>query len=191
MDVPLDDHTPMAPYGTMYWFRTDALLRMFEWTWRWEDYNAEPHHIDGGLAHRARAVDRLCGAGQGLSDCDGNDSDCRCTKLREIGVQAAAPVCGNADWEYPASGRRSGGDQPGRAGAIVSPVAQSLWTSADLAPCVARHPAAMAYRCGRTFVAAHWRLRQTTQPAHQNQHRNNIYLVGNATRAAGPESLIG
>jgi len=51
MDVPLDDHTPMAPYGTMYWFRTDALLRMFEWTWRWEDYNAEPHHIDGGLAH--------------------------------------------------------------------------------------------------------------------------------------------
>lgn len=51
MDVPLDDHTPLAPFGTMYWFRTDALIRMFEWTWRWEDYNAEPHHIDGGLAH--------------------------------------------------------------------------------------------------------------------------------------------
>jgi len=51
IDVPLDDHTPMAPYGTMYWFRTDALMRMFEWAWRWEDYNEEPHHVDGGLAH--------------------------------------------------------------------------------------------------------------------------------------------
>lgn len=49
--VPLDDHTPLAPYGTMYWFRTDALIRLFEWAWRWEDYNAEPHHVDGGLAH--------------------------------------------------------------------------------------------------------------------------------------------
>lgn len=49
--VPLDDHTPLAPYGTMYWFRTDALIRMFECAWRWEDYNQEPHHVDGGLAH--------------------------------------------------------------------------------------------------------------------------------------------
>jgi len=24
---------------------------MFEWRWAWEDYNPEPHHVDGGLAH--------------------------------------------------------------------------------------------------------------------------------------------
>lgn len=51
IDVPLDDDTPVAPYGTMYWFRTDALLKMFDWRWKWSDYNAEPHHIDGGVAH--------------------------------------------------------------------------------------------------------------------------------------------
>lgn len=50
-DVPLDRSTPVAPNGTMYWFRTDALRRMFEWPWNWEDYNKEPHHIDGGQAH--------------------------------------------------------------------------------------------------------------------------------------------
>ncbi len=58
LNVRLDEHTPVAPYGTMFWFRTRALRRMFEWGWRWEHYNAEPHHIDGGLAH---AQERLIG----------------------------------------------------------------------------------------------------------------------------------
>lgn len=49
--MPLDDATPVAAYGTMYWFRTDALRNLFEWQWKWKDYNPEPHHIDGGLAH--------------------------------------------------------------------------------------------------------------------------------------------
>ncbi|MDT0681200.1 rhamnan synthesis F family protein [Roseicyclus sp. F158] len=51
IDVPLDADTPVAPYGTMYWFRPDALRPIFEWPWDWSDYNPEPHHIDGGLAH--------------------------------------------------------------------------------------------------------------------------------------------
>lgn len=51
ISVPLDDDTPVAAYGTMYWFRPDALFKMFDWGWKWDDYNAEPHHIDGGLAH--------------------------------------------------------------------------------------------------------------------------------------------
>lgn len=51
IEIPLDEDTPVAPYGTMYWFRTDALRKMFEWNWKWDDYNAEPNHVDGGLAH--------------------------------------------------------------------------------------------------------------------------------------------
>jgi Rhamnan synthesis protein F len=51
LKVPLDDHMPVTAYGTMYWFRTEALRAMFEWNWKWEDYNPEPNHIDGGLAH--------------------------------------------------------------------------------------------------------------------------------------------
>jgi rhamnosyltransferase len=51
LKVPLDADTPVAPYGTMFWFRTKALRPMFEWPWQWEEYNPEPNHIDGGLAH--------------------------------------------------------------------------------------------------------------------------------------------
>ena len=58
LGVPLDTATPVAPNGTMYWFRTDALRRMFEWPWEWEEYNKEPNHFDGGLAH---AQERLIG----------------------------------------------------------------------------------------------------------------------------------
>lgn len=51
IEVPFDSHTPLAPYGTMYWFRSRAMHRMFEWRWQWDQYNAEPMHVDGGLAH--------------------------------------------------------------------------------------------------------------------------------------------
>lgn len=51
LSVTIDSNTPVAAYGTMYWFRTDALFPMFRKEWRWEDYNPEPHHVDGGLAH--------------------------------------------------------------------------------------------------------------------------------------------
>jgi rhamnosyltransferase len=50
-ELDFDDDTPVAPYGTMYWFRPPALRRLFAHEWRWEDYNREPHHSDGGLAH--------------------------------------------------------------------------------------------------------------------------------------------
>ncbi|MDX5402064.1 MAG: hypothetical protein LPK02_06825, partial [Rhodobacterales bacterium] len=49
--VPLDADTPVAPYGTMFWFRLNALRPMFEWPWQWDEYNPEPNHVDGGLAH--------------------------------------------------------------------------------------------------------------------------------------------
>ena len=51
IDVKFDDTTPVAAYGTMFWFRPRALRKMFEHKWKWEEFNAEPDHIDGGLAH--------------------------------------------------------------------------------------------------------------------------------------------
>ncbi|PZV38879.1 rhamnan synthesis F family protein, partial [Mesorhizobium kowhaii] len=56
IDVKFDDTTPVAAYGTMFWFRPRALRKLFEHKWKWEDFNAEPHHVDGGLAH---ALERL------------------------------------------------------------------------------------------------------------------------------------
>jgi rhamnosyltransferase len=49
--VPLDEHTPLAPYGTMFWFRPAALDKLFEQEWKWTDFNEEPFHSDGGMAH--------------------------------------------------------------------------------------------------------------------------------------------
>lgn len=51
IEVPLDDDTPVAPYGTMFWFRPKALRKLFFHNWKWTDFNAEPNHSDGGLAH--------------------------------------------------------------------------------------------------------------------------------------------
>lgn len=51
LSVPLDIITPVAPYGTMFWFRMEALRPMFACEWQWDEYNPEPNHVDGGLAH--------------------------------------------------------------------------------------------------------------------------------------------
>ena len=56
--VPFDDNTPIAPYGTMFWFRPEALKPIFDYPWDWEDFNEEPAHVDGGLSH---VLERLIG----------------------------------------------------------------------------------------------------------------------------------
>jgi rhamnosyltransferase len=66
IDVPLDEATPVAAYGTMYWFRPQALAPMFRHEWKWEAYNAEPHHSDGGLAHAQERLICYCAQQQGF-----------------------------------------------------------------------------------------------------------------------------
>ncbi|MFD2056928.1 rhamnan synthesis F family protein [Mesorhizobium calcicola] len=56
INVKFDESTPVAAYGTMFWFRPRALRKLFEHKWKWEEFNAEPDHLDGGLAH---ALERL------------------------------------------------------------------------------------------------------------------------------------
>jgi len=66
IDVPLDEATPVAVYGTMYWFRPEALAPMFRHEWKWEEYNAEPHHSDGGLAHAQERLICYCAQQEGF-----------------------------------------------------------------------------------------------------------------------------
>ena len=49
--MPFDDISPFAAYGTMFWFRPKALRKLFEYNWKFEDFNKEPMHYDGSLAH--------------------------------------------------------------------------------------------------------------------------------------------
>lgn len=51
LHVPFDRDTPVGAFGTMFWFRPQALRKLFATPWKWTDFNAEPHHVDGGLAH--------------------------------------------------------------------------------------------------------------------------------------------
>jgi rhamnosyltransferase len=62
LKIQPDPYTPIAAYGTMFWFRPKALRKLFAHPWKWEDFNPEPHHIDSGLAH---ALERtICYAAQ-------------------------------------------------------------------------------------------------------------------------------
>jgi lipopolysaccharide biosynthesis protein len=47
---------PIAPYGTMFWFRPKAMKKLLEKTWKYEDFPKEPNKIDGTLLH---AIERV------------------------------------------------------------------------------------------------------------------------------------
>ena len=50
--VPLDkDKEPIAPMGTMFWFRPKALQQFFDIDWKYEDFPPEPNKIDGSMLH--------------------------------------------------------------------------------------------------------------------------------------------
>lgn len=53
--VPLDDNTPVAPNGGMYWFRPKALYKLFVYPWTWDDF-ADQNYEDGSLPH---AIERI------------------------------------------------------------------------------------------------------------------------------------
>ncbi len=47
---------PIAPLGTMFWFRPKALKTLFEYNWEYNDFPAEPNKTDGTLLH---AIERI------------------------------------------------------------------------------------------------------------------------------------
>lgn len=51
LNVFFDDTMPIAPYGSMYWFRPQAIRKLFSHEWKWTDYGEEADYGDGGLAH--------------------------------------------------------------------------------------------------------------------------------------------
>lgn len=49
--VPLDDVSPLAPYGSMFFARPEALRLLVEREWRYSDFGGADAYQDGGLAH--------------------------------------------------------------------------------------------------------------------------------------------
>lgn len=55
--VPIDrGEEPVAPFGSVFWFRTRALAGLFQYGWRYEDFPEEPVDFDGTFLH---AVERI------------------------------------------------------------------------------------------------------------------------------------
>ncbi|NEW66168.1 rhamnan synthesis F family protein [Carnobacteriaceae bacterium zg-84] len=57
LTVPISsDKPPVAPFGTMFWFRPKAMKPLFDKDWEYTDFPEEPNKIDGTLLH---AVERI------------------------------------------------------------------------------------------------------------------------------------
>lgn len=51
LEVPLDEHTPVAPLGSMFWARPEALRPLTDPGFTWEDFRGDGHYGDGSLPH--------------------------------------------------------------------------------------------------------------------------------------------
>lgn len=45
------DRAPIAPLGTMFWFRPQALKTLIDYGWKYEDFPEEPNGTDGTILH--------------------------------------------------------------------------------------------------------------------------------------------
>lgn len=52
----LDANIPVMTLGTALWGRTEALHKLFEYDWKYEDFMVEPMPIDGSISH---AIERI------------------------------------------------------------------------------------------------------------------------------------
>lgn len=52
------DKEIIAPLGTMFWFRPEALTTLFDYNWKFDDFPKEPVDYDGTLLH---AIERVYG----------------------------------------------------------------------------------------------------------------------------------
>lgn len=57
ISVPIsEDKEPIAPLGTIFWFRTKALSPLLVYDWNYDDFPEEPNKTDGTILH---AIERL------------------------------------------------------------------------------------------------------------------------------------
>lgn len=57
LTVPMNVMSPpVAPLGTMFWFRPAAMKPLYDRNWEYEDFPEEPNKIDGTLLH---AIERI------------------------------------------------------------------------------------------------------------------------------------
>jgi len=64
--VIFDTHTPIATYGSMFWFRPAALRRLFEHPWTWRQFD-EAVYGDSDLPHAIERLITYCAQAEGYA----------------------------------------------------------------------------------------------------------------------------
>lgn len=65
LDVPFDEHTPVAPYGSMFVARREALVPWLSLDLTWDDFPEGVDYADGTLAHTVERMFCYVAAGTG------------------------------------------------------------------------------------------------------------------------------
>lgn len=66
ISVPMDEKKPpVAPYGSVFWFRPDSLLPLFKKMWEYDDFEAEPMKSDGTISNAIERSHSLIAQGMG------------------------------------------------------------------------------------------------------------------------------
>lgn len=56
LNVEISKDKPIFTLGTVFWARTKALMKLFDYPWQYDDFIAEPLPIDGTISH---AIERI------------------------------------------------------------------------------------------------------------------------------------
>lgn len=64
--VPVDETSPLAPYGSMYFARPEALAILAEHDWVYDDFGGTESYQDGGLAHVLERMPSYAAAERGF-----------------------------------------------------------------------------------------------------------------------------
>lgn len=55
--VPMsEEKEPVAPFGSVFWFRVDAMKKLHEYPWTYEDFPEEPLPVDATISHGIERV---------------------------------------------------------------------------------------------------------------------------------------
>lgn len=66
INVPMNkEKEPVAPLGTVFWFRPKALSDLLNLNWHYEDFPPEPNNTDGTILHAIERLYPFCAQNQG------------------------------------------------------------------------------------------------------------------------------
>lgn len=106
LTVPISrELDPVAPFGSVFWFRTSALKRLFAYGWRYEDFPAEPVDFDGTFLHALERIYPFVAQQDGYYSAWLLSNSFAATELtnyhymlRELNCRLV-PLCGSGDFQ--------------------------------------------------------------------------------------------